>query len=499
MPERRRGRPPYPDTLTPSERRVLEELRKGGTNAEVAVRIGVGPETVKTHISNMLAKLALEDRQQLAAWREEDAPRRPRWLLAPFLLRPLVAVGVAAGVAVVVVALLVVLSLVGGDEDPLYIEGVGEISGPVAIFVVADFVAEEPVERSQGSSNRIDARHHAVALDLETGRDWIITELVGMEHRSTDEVIEGLAVAGDRLLVWTGEGIHGVTLDGRWEAVPFRSTAPISGLVVSPDGSKAAVVLDRPSPHEADGIVVIDLRSGGEVLRLDLDDPRIGPPNPRIQAFGILELRRWSTEGRGLWFRSRLSASRSLHAILTLEGDLHVLTEEIGELITFPSDLRHAIAHSGWQDQLGFDSLTVTELSTGRIVLMLEAGEGHFLWHVAGPFAGRYVYATIAVDDLDQVLSRPEGLGGAWVNLAALHEGIALHDVDLATGDGILVSEGHGDAAEIVLQAERDAAQADRCFEDVAAYEACQATAERVFEWDAGAVRRFLGYIWLGP
>lgn len=112
MPERRRGRPPHPDLLTPAERRVLEELRKGGTNAEIAVRIGIGPETVKTHISNMLAKLELDDRQQLAAWREADGPRR-RWLLTPFLLRPLVGLGVVAGVVVLVVVLLLLLEWLG--------------------------------------------------------------------------------------------------------------------------------------------------------------------------------------------------------------------------------------------------------------------------------------------------------------------------------------------------------------------------------------------------
>ena len=36
----RGGRPRQPDILTPAEWRVLEELRKGGTNAELAVAGG---------------------------------------------------------------------------------------------------------------------------------------------------------------------------------------------------------------------------------------------------------------------------------------------------------------------------------------------------------------------------------------------------------------------------------------------------------------------------
>ena len=67
MPSRRRGRPPHPDVLTPGEQRVLEELRNGGTNAEIAARLDLSPETVKSHIARMLSKLDLPDRRALAA------------------------------------------------------------------------------------------------------------------------------------------------------------------------------------------------------------------------------------------------------------------------------------------------------------------------------------------------------------------------------------------------------------------------------------------------
>ncbi len=76
---------PYPDPLTLAEQRVLEELRKGGTNGEIAERLGLAPETVQTHVARMLSKLDLDTRRQLTAWQPErpGVRRRVRSLLAP--------------------------------------------------------------------------------------------------------------------------------------------------------------------------------------------------------------------------------------------------------------------------------------------------------------------------------------------------------------------------------------------------------------------------------
>lgn len=68
---RGRGRPPHPDVLTPAEWRVLDEVREGHSNAEIAERLGVSVNTVRTHVSRMLAKLDLSDRTALAAWTGE--------------------------------------------------------------------------------------------------------------------------------------------------------------------------------------------------------------------------------------------------------------------------------------------------------------------------------------------------------------------------------------------------------------------------------------------
>jgi NarL family two-component system response regulator LiaR len=64
---RNRHRQPV-DELSKREVEVLRALARGRSNREIATALGIGEETVKTHVSNILSKLHLADRTQAAIY-----------------------------------------------------------------------------------------------------------------------------------------------------------------------------------------------------------------------------------------------------------------------------------------------------------------------------------------------------------------------------------------------------------------------------------------------
>jgi len=64
-------------SLTDREREVLELLRRGLANKEIATSLGITVKTVKAHLTSLFQKVGVLDRTQAALWAERFASDRP--------------------------------------------------------------------------------------------------------------------------------------------------------------------------------------------------------------------------------------------------------------------------------------------------------------------------------------------------------------------------------------------------------------------------------------
>jgi DNA-binding CsgD family transcriptional regulator/tetratricopeptide (TPR) repeat protein len=60
--------PSGPEALTPREREVVSLLAEGLTNSQLAERLYISPRTAAVHVSNILSKLGMSSRTEVAAW-----------------------------------------------------------------------------------------------------------------------------------------------------------------------------------------------------------------------------------------------------------------------------------------------------------------------------------------------------------------------------------------------------------------------------------------------
>ncbi len=101
---------PARDALTPRQREVMELIAAGKTNFEIAQHLGVSLEGAKYHVSEILAKLGVDSREEaVATW--QSGERRWRWP------RMRILVPAAAGIAALAFTAVLLLALLQ-DDDP---------------------------------------------------------------------------------------------------------------------------------------------------------------------------------------------------------------------------------------------------------------------------------------------------------------------------------------------------------------------------------------------
>jgi DNA-binding NarL/FixJ family response regulator len=60
--------------LSPREREVLQLVRKGRANKQIARDLGISERTVKAHLTSVFARIGVADRTQAALWAERHLP-----------------------------------------------------------------------------------------------------------------------------------------------------------------------------------------------------------------------------------------------------------------------------------------------------------------------------------------------------------------------------------------------------------------------------------------
>jgi DNA-binding CsgD family transcriptional regulator len=118
LPAVRRGRPAYPDVLTPREWEVLALIQEGLTNPQIAQRLGISEHGARYHVSEILSKLGVQSREEAAEWRVG----RKRLALGGLLMKWAAAGPVAVAILALVLLAVGVLTMdsrVSSDLDSL--------------------------------------------------------------------------------------------------------------------------------------------------------------------------------------------------------------------------------------------------------------------------------------------------------------------------------------------------------------------------------------------
>ena len=237
------------------------------------------------------------------------------------------------------------------------------VTGPLLVFSERVGVEEETDEQQV-------VLHEVVAYDLGADRYWTAFEYRHVRPRVHGALREGFSAvqpAGTSLIVWSEGQVRRMSLSGEMQALLLEDDG-IREIEVSPDGTKVAVMSGEPGT-----LLVLDAASGEELLRVESDNPLLGPLQDGGWQ-GRLAMGDWSTDGNAV----SVTAS-NYTAVLRLDGGVRVLPE--GVLVSL--DLRYAIQFGEiieWsfrtQHAPVWASLELLEVETGRVAWTVSNTDG---------------------------------------------------------------------------------------------------------------------------
>jgi dipeptidyl aminopeptidase/acylaminoacyl peptidase len=223
---------------------VLKEVQLRLTNAEIAERLGLSPNTVKYHVANILAKLELSSREELAAWNPAAAPVKPR----SWVLKAAIGAAAAGAAALGLAAVIAGINFAGGDDDAT--------PAPVAATLPAGPPAGRIVFEARGD----DGSSRITVIDAD----------------GTNEVT--LADGGDRLLLapaWSPDSDTVAYLAVGVAALPLRVDASsVAALwLVDGRGGASRQIADYLSLQPEPGVLPKPAwRPDGELLLFTTQD-----------------------------------------------------------------------------------------------------------------------------------------------------------------------------------------------------------------------------------
>jgi TolB protein len=260
------------DDLTAREREVLDLVRLGLTNEEIAGRLGITEAGAKYHVSQILSKLGVATREEAAAL--ALVPRRRWWAALPLAAK-------AAGVAVVLAAVAglgvlawgVVRTNGGATGSAGEIVFVSDRSGDHEIWVV-DADGDNPRQLTQFPPMNWDPAFspdgRRIVFASTAGRnDYADLYLVNLDGSGLQQVTDTPSsgerspsfLPDGRTIVYTRNGaLYSIKANGEDER-PLGAQA--SSVDVSPDGSTVAYALGPSGRHYEAPVVVLRPMEGG--------------------------------------------------------------------------------------------------------------------------------------------------------------------------------------------------------------------------------------------